>query len=99
MEYIRGDDNIFVLDDAHEKVAQVHFPLAEANIVAITRTFVDDSLRGQGVASRLIQMVCDEMEAKNMLIRPVCPYAVKWFGERPEKNGLLAPARQEGEIS
>jgi predicted GNAT family acetyltransferase len=99
MDYIREDDKIYVLDGAHGNVAQVDFPLTGMNIVSITRTFVDGSLMGQGVASRLVQMVCDEMEEKNMLIRPVCPYAAKWFGGHPEKAGLLAPAQQKGETS
>jgi predicted GNAT family acetyltransferase len=91
MEYIHEENRIYVLNDQNETIAQVDFPAAGAGEVAITRTFVDGSLRGQGVAAELVERVYNDMKGKDKTIRPVCSYAVKWFAEHPEKRDILAP--------
>jgi predicted GNAT family acetyltransferase len=95
MDYICEEDRIYALNDKNETIAEVDFPAEGADGVAITRTFVDDSLRGQGVAAELVERVYDEMKAKRKTIRPVCSYAVKWFAERPEKSDVLAKDRRD----
>jgi predicted GNAT family acetyltransferase len=91
MEYIHEADRIYALNEKNETVAQVDFPAAGAESVAITRTFVDGSLRGQGVAAELVERVYNDMKEKDKTIRPVCSYAVKWFAEHQEKRDILAP--------
>ena len=90
MEYIHEADRIYALDDKGETIAQIDFPAAGADGVAITRTFVDGSLRGQGVAAELVERVYRDMKEKRKTIRPVCSYAVRWFAEHPEKGDVLA---------
>ncbi|MDR1573233.1 MAG: N-acetyltransferase [Clostridiales Family XIII bacterium] len=95
MEYIYEADRIFALNEKNETIAQVDFPAEGADGVAITRTFVDGSLRGQGVAAELVERVYDDMKGKRKTIRPVCSYAVKWFAEHPEKSDVLADAHRD----
>ena len=42
-------------------------------------TFVDPSLRGQGVAEQLVDRVVEEMEKENKKIIASCPYVVELF--------------------
>jgi predicted GNAT family acetyltransferase len=89
MEYIHEKERIYALGEGGEVIAQVDFPEVGGDTVSITRTFVDPSLRGQGVADALVRGVYDEMKAQNKSIQAVCSYAVKWFEEHPEKRDLL----------
>ncbi|MDR2296341.1 MAG: N-acetyltransferase [Clostridiales Family XIII bacterium] len=95
MEYIHEEDRIYVRNDKGETIAQIDFPAAGADEVAITRTFVDDSLRGRGVAAELVERVCKDMKERRKAIRPVCSYAVRWFAEHPEKRDVLAQADRD----
>ena len=51
--------------------------------------FVDESLRGQGVAGKLMQAVVDYAKAQGKQISPTCSYAVKWFEKHGEYQSLL----------
>jgi predicted GNAT family acetyltransferase len=90
MEYKREQDKIYVQNEQNETIAQVDFPETSAGTVTITRTFVDGSLRGQGVAGALIQGVYDDAKQNGKTVRAVCSYAVKWFAEHPENCDVLA---------
>lgn len=65
-------------------VAEITFPPLSENVCNISHTFVDDSLRGQGVADRLMHAACDEIRARHKLAYPTCSYAVGWFKKHPE---------------
>ena len=53
-------------------------------MVEITHTFVDDSLRGQGIAGNLMKAVAEELRAEKKKAVPVCSYAQAWFRRHPE---------------
>ena len=48
----------------------------------IYQTFVGESLRGQGIASKLVEKAVEEIELKNGQVNATCSYAKKWL----EKN-------------
>ena len=54
---------------------------------AITHTVVDEAYRGQGLAEKLVDKVCDQARGNYLKILPICSYAVKKFDEEPEKYG------------
>jgi predicted GNAT family acetyltransferase len=81
---------ITLSDDSGTTLARIDFPALESGTaVNITRTFVDPSLRGEGVADQLMQAVCQQMQAAGKQIQPTCSYAVSWFEQHPEYAGLL----------
>lgn len=43
-------------------MAEITFPETEPGIFTIDHTFVDESLRGQGMAGRLVQAAVDAIE-------------------------------------
>ena len=56
----------------------------------IDHTFVDGSLRGQGVAGQLVQGAADQIRGRGMKAVATCSYAVKWFDSHPDQRDLLA---------
>lgn len=48
------------------------------------------SLRGQGVADRLVRAAADQIRGEGRKARPVCSYARAWFDRHPEEGDLLA---------
>ena len=59
------------------------FPEGEGGAAAITRTFVDEALRGQGMAGQLMQRAAEHLRASGRKAVPVCSYAAAWFKKHP----------------
>lgn len=88
-EIVKEEDNISLKDKDGNLLAYVTFPLIEDGIVNINRTFVDGSLRGRGIASKLMNLVYEELQSRNLKARITCSYAVKYFSENPDKQNIL----------
>lgn len=71
-------------------LAEVTFPDREPGTVEINHTFVDESLRGQGIAGMLLEQTARELKETNRKARPTCSYAVSWFERHPEWAELVA---------
>lgn len=69
-------------------LAEITFPDAGADVADINRTFVDESLRGQGVAGSLMEAALEVIEAQGKKALPTCSYAIQWFLKHPEKKHL-----------
>ena len=81
-------ERIFALDENGKLIAEVTFPLS-GSTATINHTFVDDSLRGQGVANLLLTEAVAQIRTGSLKVVPTCSYAVKWFAEHPEHADLL----------
>lgn len=90
MGYVMERDRVQYLDDSWNVLAEVTFPQVEPGIVEIDHTFVDESLRGQGVAGELLGRAVASIAASGYCARPTCSYAVSWFEKHPEHAELLA---------
>ena len=90
MEFQYESHEIYLLDDQGKKIAQITFPALSEDTVEIDHTFVDDSLRGQGVAGKLMEAAVAHIKAQGKQIKPTCSYAVKWLEKHPEWDELLA---------
>ena len=88
MEYIEKEDGIYLYKQ-EEKLAEVTFEYIEKNKININHTFVDESLRGKGIANELLKHLVTYMENKNLKCIPTCVYAIKWFEKHPEKQSLI----------
>ena len=77
------DNRIFQEKDG-KVIAEVTFPETEPGTFTIDHTFVDPILRGQGIASKLVQAAVEEIKRKDGEVRATCPYAVKWLKEHME---------------
>lgn len=84
MEYKKGDNKIYVENEKGEIVAEIEFEELENNTFNIYHTFVDESLRGKKIASKLVEIAVDEIKTRKGNIQATCSYAKKWL----EKNNI-----------
>lgn len=89
MAFITKESSI-VYEENGAVLAEVCFSEGEGGTVAITRTFVDEALRGQGMAGQLMQRAAEHLRAGGKKAVPVCNYAVAWFEKHPEYADVLA---------
>ncbi len=80
---------IYAVDQDGRVIAEVTFPAVSGTAVDIDHTFVDPSLRGQGVADSLMRAAVADIREKGMKTRTSCPYAANWFFKHEEFSGML----------
>jgi len=85
MNYINEQGRIYAKDESGKVIAEITFP-AENGVATIDHTFVDSSLRGQGIADQLMQMAVDKILTDGNKLAATCPYAVVWLQRHPEYN-------------
>lgn len=89
MEFIRESNRIYSRDKEGKLLAEVTFPQVKEGVVDINHTFVDDSLRGQGVAGKLMEEVTVFLKENNKKAVLTCSYAVLWFGKNEQYKDLI----------
>lgn len=89
MDFTCNTSQIALYGDNHQLLAEVNFPDIDDTTVDIRHTFVDDSLRGQGIAGQLMAAVVRELQNTNKKAVLTCPYAQLWFQKHPEYNNLV----------
>lgn len=90
MNFIYEENRIYLNNEDDVVVAEIRFPEVEENTVEITRTFVDESLRGQGVAGKLMNEAVTALKEKGKKVIPTCSYARKWFENHEEYKSMVA---------
>lgn len=89
MKFQHEDNRIFVENEKGVEVAVVTFPDLNEGVVNINHTYVDSSLRGQGVASKLMLELSKKLRKDNKKGLVSCSYAVKWFNEHEEYKDVV----------
>lgn len=88
MEFKESVDRIWLENEEGKVVAYVEFP--EVNGTAnVMHTVVDKSLRGQGIAGKLMTALVEKMEKENRKLNLTCSYAVEWFNKNREHEHVL----------
>ena len=80
-EFRTEENRIYLKDDDGKVIAEITFPETAEGEFTINRTFVDESLRGQGIASKLVKAAVDEIESRGGTVKATCSYAVKWLNK------------------
>lgn len=83
MDFKTEKDRIYATDKSGKVVAEVTFP-TKNGVSTIDHTFVDPSLRGEGIAGKLVQLAVDKILAEGNKIGATCSYAIAWFKRHPE---------------
>ena len=86
MEFIHEPNRIYGTDENGKVLAEITFPETEPGVYTIDHTIVDGSLRGQGVAGKLVQAAVDDIKAKGGEVRATCSYAVAWLEKQNRKK-------------
>ena len=95
MDFIYESNRIYRTDENNKVIAEVTFPsisdtMTSNNTVNINHTFVDNSLRGQGVAGQLMVAVAKKLREENKKGILTCSYAISWFEKNDEYSDILA---------
>ena len=81
MQFIKEENRIYVQNNDNEVIAEVTFYEIENGVYNIDHTFVDDSLRGQGIGSKLVREAVNTIKEKGAQVQATCPFASKWIEE------------------
>ncbi|MBH1941393.1 N-acetyltransferase [Mobilitalea sibirica] len=82
-------NRIYMVDEDNQMLAVITFPTHSDNTVIIDHTYVSPSLRGQGIAGKLMEETVSHLRENNLKARLSCSYAREWFQRHPECNDVL----------
>lgn len=91
MQLNQENGRIYALDEGGRLVAEITFPTGPDGVPNIDHTFVDASLRGQGMAEKLVRAALTQLRENGQKATASCSYARRWFGEHPEEGDILLP--------
>ena len=82
MDFIKEPNRIYAKDENGKLIAEVTFPESEEGICTIDHTFVDESLRGQNVAGKLVEAAVAQIKEQGKEVNATCTYAQAWLKRR-----------------
>ena len=85
MDFTRNENQIALFSETGSLLAEVTFPYTDEtqSTVEVDHTFVDTSLRGQGIAGKLMSELAAELEKRALKAVPDGSSAVRWFEKKP----------------
>lgn len=89
MHFKHNENQIALYSETGELLAEITFPYINENTVDVNHTFVDSSLRGQGIAGKLMQELVSELQKRGLKAVPTCSYAQGWFEKHGEYENLI----------
>jgi predicted GNAT family acetyltransferase len=89
MNYIYEKHKIYVNDETGKLIVNATFPFIDEGVVVVDHTYVDPSLRGQGIASQLMFEVYKHAKQLGYKVVATCPYAVVWFKRHQECKDII----------
>ena len=81
-EFQTEENRIFAINGDEKVIAEVTFPEGPVGIYTIDHTLVDDSLRGQGIAAKLVEAALAEIERRGGKVQATCSYAVSYLRKK-----------------
>ena len=79
MQWQYEQGRIYSLDDNEELIAETIFFINKLGEMVIRRTFVIETMRGQGIAGVMMKAVAEYARENSLKIRPACSYAKHWL--------------------
>ena len=73
--YITEENRIYLPDENWKILAEIDFEKVNEKTYNISRTFVDDSMRWQGIGSELVEKAITYLSEKWYRVTATCPYA------------------------
>jgi len=74
----------------HAGEAELTFERVNPDLVIADHTLTPVALRGQGIATVLVEHMVADARREGFKIRPTCPFVVALFDHRPEWSDLRA---------
>ena len=82
MKYTIQTNRIYSEDENGKLLAEITFPEIDNGVFCINHTFVDNALRGKGIADQLMRLAVEKIKKKTERLTAACSYAKIWL----EKN-------------
>ena len=57
--------------------------------IALVHTEVLEGFEGQGVGSRMVRAVLEDLRGRGLPVIPRCPFVVAWLQRHPEQHDVL----------
>ena len=92
-------DELTVTDDAERRRYEVRVGSelagfvdyhAQPGLITVLHTEVDPAFEGQGVGSRLVEGMLDDIRARGLRVLPICPFVRAYVRRHPEVRDLVA---------
>ena len=77
----KSDNRFYIENEQGDVVAFIEYSFENEDTLIANSTFVDPSLRGEGVARKLLDRLASYARENGYKIRPLCSYVVKAFKE------------------
>jgi uncharacterized protein len=84
-----GKNGAFFIEQDNEWVAEMTYHKEGVRKIVIDHTAVSKTLKGKGVGKGLIDAAVKFARSKNLLIKPVCPFAKKVLESSEEYEDVL----------
>ena len=85
----KGKNRFYIGENEKNDIARITFYYKEEKVIVIDHTFVSIELRGKAIAGKLLNEVIAFAKENNLLIIPVCSYAVKKMTRNDEYKEVL----------
>lgn len=89
LEIKKGTNNFYLGQNEHDFLAEITYYVDGNNHLVVDHTFVDPSLRGQGIANQLVLKVIEYAQSQNLKIVPECSYVISFFQKNHEYHDVL----------
>lgn len=81
MDFIQDGTRFYMGENPAKPLAEITFEERGDGYLVVDHTFTDTSLRGRGIARKLVERVADYAREKGLKLRATCPYARKVLAE------------------
>jgi predicted GNAT family acetyltransferase len=76
------------LGEERELAGLVDYRLAD-DFIVLTHTEVLEGFEGQGIGSRLVRAVLEDLRDRDIAVIPRCPFVLAWLQKHPEQHDIL----------
>ena len=84
-----GKNGAFFIEEDGEWIAEMTYTREGVRKIVINHTAVSKSLKGKGIGKALVDAAVKYARGKNLLIKPVCPFAKKVLESSEEYEDVL----------
>lgn len=85
-QLMQNSNGFEVLKD-EQQVGRIIWTLVE-DVMIMDGTFIDESLRGQDIGVKLLDLAAEYARQNNYKMKAVCPYVVKMFERSDSYNDV-----------
>ena len=81
MDFLYEEGRFYLGEDKTRPVAELNFERVGDRLLVVDHTFTDPSLRGQGIARKLVERVAQYAREGGYKVKATCPYTKKVLSE------------------